>query len=242
MQISNQIKKSVGYDVKITMLLFAIIVTSSVAGQNLIQVFGYTISTGMLIFPLTFVLVATATEIYGFKFARSMIWTAGFCNLFMVTVILLFIKIPSSHAFVGDIAIYQKFSLRLAYLMSISTFAYVISEYVNAWLISRLSALVNGRFLLFRALFSISIAVTVDTWLVFPFFFSRQGNISAAVVETLMDIIIKISYEILLLPLVWFLVAYIRNKNNESRFSDLAPSLSYSSIDYLAISAEEKSK
>ena len=228
--------RSVRYDVKIAMLIFTILVTSSIAGQNLINVFGHNIATGMLLFPLTFPLVAAATELYGFEYTRSIIWTAAFCNMLMVFMIFLFTIIPSSRAYVGDPVLYHKFCDRLSYLVLISTFAYLISEYVNARIISKLGIWTSGNFLLFRALASISVAIMIDTWLIFPFFISRQKMLSVAIGETFIDMFVKIGYEILLLPLFWLLVEYVRYKEGRYYQEQLPEcSSSYSSVHYLQI-------
>ena len=82
-------------------------------------------------------------------------------------------------------------------------------------------------------------AVIIDTLFIFPFFFTRHHNLKDAITEALVDIVIKMFYEILLLPVIWLIVAYINYRNNQfylhSSFSGF-----YSSVDYLSHSKEEK--
>lgn len=235
--IINNTQKTAKSDLKIAMLMFVILIASSIAGQNFINLFDHNIATGMLIFPINFILVALITELYGFRYARSIILFAAFCNMILASIIILFTKIPSSSAYIGDALVYHKFCERLAHLIFISTCAYIISEYTNAWIISNLSRIFSGKFLLWRAFLSISIGVTVDTWLFFPIVLSRQNSTSAAAMETFFDMFVKIGYEMLLLPLFWILIEYSKyRKQNTSYFDNLPESaLPYSSVHYLKL-------
>ncbi len=236
MAINSMIKNNGNYDIKIAMFLYAILFTSLIAGQNLINIFGYTITSGMLIYPFTLHFIAAATELFGFKRARTMVWTTTVCNVFMISIIIAFTYLPSSAAaYIGDSEVYRDFSQGMAFLMSVSTYSYVISEYINAWIISKLRALTNGKLLLLRALFSTSVATIVDTLLVFPFFLTRQETLLEAMVGMFIVLGVKLIYDIIFLPLVWIIVAYVRYRdsslNNNSTDSMNSP---YSSVTYLS--------
>ena len=235
MMTSSIIKNNGNYDIKIAMFLYAILLTSLIAGQNLINIFGYTITSGMLIYSFTLHFIAAATELFGFKKARTMVWTTTVCNVFMISIIIAFTYLPSSAAYIGDSEVYRDFSQGMAFLMSVSTYSYVISEYINVWIISKLRALTNGKFLLLRALFSTSVATIADTLLVFPFFLTRQETLSEAMVGMFIVLGVKLIFDIIFLPLVWIIVAYVRYKdsslNNNSTDSMSSP---YSSVTYLS--------
>ena len=61
--------------------LFVIsLVTSNVCATKLVSIFGYTMAGGFFIFPLCFIFGDIITEVYGYKKARQLIWSAMLCN------------------------------------------------------------------------------------------------------------------------------------------------------------------
>jgi len=238
----NQVMMRARHDLKITMILFTILVTSTIAGQNFVTVFGYRVTSGTLIYPLTFPLVASLTELYGFRYTRSVIWTGAACNLIMALIIFLSTIIPSTHTFVGDVGMYHRFCSRMAELITLSTLAYLVSEYANAWIISRLGILTQGKFLLLRAFASISTAAAIDTWIIFPLFLSRQKYIGVAAKETFIYMLIKILMEVCLLPLFWIIVEFVKHK--EGGYSSEIPdgSLPFTSVHYMQIESVNTGK
>lgn len=233
MHVNNNIIKNFSYETIIAMCLYTIMITSIIAGQNAVKIFNHTITTGMLIFPLTYILVATSTELYGVKKTRIIILCASFGNLFMGGMIFLFTKLPISSSFIGNVQLYHQFSHRLSYFLFISTFAFVVSESANVWVISRLRLITGGKKLLLRAFLSTSSAVIIDSWILFPLSISfiKNAKLSQAIVETFLIMLIKIGYDMLLLPVFWVVVAIIKQKEGIGILSDCA--VPFSSITYL---------
>ncbi len=58
-----------------------IIAISNWFDARLVDIFGMVISPGALIFPITFLLSDTITEVYGYKHARRAIWSAFLFNV-----------------------------------------------------------------------------------------------------------------------------------------------------------------
>lgn len=236
MLANEKIQTAIGYDTIVAMSIYSILVTSIIAGQNTIRVFGHSITSGMLIFPLTYILIAVSTELCGVKRTRSVIFCTSLCNVFMGLIIFIFTKIPSPSSFLGDSIFYHNFSCRLSYFLFISTIAFMISENVNVWIISRLNFLTGWKMLIFRTFLSTSCAIIIDTWILFPLsiYFIKNNAIAQAIIDTFIIMIIKMAYDLFLLPVFWVIVAIIRRRekmltlDNSSSFA-----LPYSSISYL---------
>lgn len=217
------IEKREKYGMGLAMIVFTILTSGAIVGQNFITVFGLNnISTSMFITPIAFILVAAITELYGFRYARSVIWMFSVCSLFMAFLLFIFTKIPASNAYIGDVNVFHKFCIRLAIIVTSSAVISLISEHVNAWSISKLRMFTRGRFLLLRAFLSISFAVAIDTGLFFPFFILRQHyNITASFEEICLHISVKILFEVMLLPVFWLIVECIKLKEGEAEFDTL---------------------
>lgn len=204
------LKKDRALLIPLAVLVFLISITSCIVGQNFIQIGSVNLTTCILLFPWSFILVSVITESYGFRQSRHVIYSVAGCTYLMVAIIYLYTLIPTDDAFIGDPLLYKEFQKRLIFLMLVTATAYLVSEFCNAMILSYLKHLTSGRHMLLRVFFSISLATLIDTLLVFSFFSSRYTDIKLAVFETSMVLAIKITYEMLLLPVFWLMSNYIK--------------------------------
>lgn len=196
--------------------IYALILISCISGQNFLSINGYHFSAGIFIYQINFIIVAALAEVYGYRCARTVIMTVCIFNLFTAALFALFAYIPFENAHIANIEYFREFQRKLALLVFLSSFPYLVADNINAYLISKLKIMIGGRLLLLRGLIATSIAIIVDTWLVWPIFlYEHHGSIAKTIIETSIVTGIKIAYEIFLLPLLWLLVVYIRKTEND---------------------------
>lgn len=198
------------YHTFLALATYCILIASTISGQHLVTFFGLTVTSGMFVFPLTYMFIAASTELYGAETTRRTILYCTMANVTMLAIIYIFGHMPSERSAIGSAEVYRLFLERFSYVLAISTIAFSVSESVNVWLLSKLNMLTQGKWFLQRAFLSTVCAVTLDTLLVFPFFLSRQASLSQAVIEASMVLLIKIFYDIALLPFCWATVACIK--------------------------------
>ena len=182
----------------ISTVFYMILLSSSVAGQKLISVFGLTISAGSIIFPMTYMFIACITEVYGLKQARIVIFTGAICNIFVALYLYFVIAIPHAPFWQNQLTFAKTTTITAKILLN-STLAYIVSEYANAKIISKLKILLKGRWLLARAISSTSIAAIIDSTFMLPIIILNSPEKIFQIYLSL--IFFKISYEICLLPL-----------------------------------------
>lgn len=199
------------YHTFLAIATYCVLLTSVISGQNLINLFGLTVTSGMFVFPFTYMFIAASTELYGSETTRRTILYCALANAFMIGVIYLFSLMPSTKSAIGSAETYHLFLERFSYVLAISTVAFVVSEHVNVYLLSKLNVLTHGKRFIQRAFFSTVCAVTVDTLLVFPFFLSRHSTLSHAALEAFWVLGMKVFYDIALLPMCWGMVAGIKS-------------------------------
>jgi queuosine precursor transporter len=216
------------YLISVCMIFYMLLLSASIAGQKLLSVFGVVFSAGSLIFPITYMTIACITEVYGLKRARQVIITGAFCNLFVSGYLFVVIKVPHASFWVNQAA-FEKINLTTSSILLMSTVAYLASEYVNAKIIAKLKILLQGKWLLGRAITSTAIAAIVDSTLMLPIIFFNSPNVILKIFFTL--ITLKILYEIALLPFYWLTVEFL--KKEESTTQDVEPE-PYSSVSFMA--------
>lgn len=211
----------------ISIVFYMILLASSVAGQKLISIFGIIVSAGNIIFQISYMLIVCITELYGLKQAKRIIITGALCNLFVAYYLYLTVKIPSASFWLNQNN-YSQITLITSSILFTSTIAYVSSEIANATIVSKLKMFFRSKWFVIRAIFSTSTACVIDTIFMLPVIISHTPDKVALVCFSL--ILIKIIYSLLLIPIAWFLVGFL--KKHDPSFSDIG-SISFSSVSYL---------
>lgn len=174
----------------------------------------FTITAGVLVFPVSYIINDCVVEVYGFKKARLMIWM-GFISALIVAVMLqLAIILPG-----GKEWEHQK-AMELIYgsvprIMFASFTAFLCGSMVNAWVMSRMKAADTKRRFSLRAILSSLWGETVDSVIFFPIAFAGtfpwQTILSLIVTQALL----KTGYEIIILPVTIRVVKRLKRSEGD---------------------------
>jgi uncharacterized integral membrane protein (TIGR00697 family) len=206
----------------------AILVTSNVASSAKIvdlgvSLFGFwgipsvplAFDGGTLLFPIAYVLGDVFTEVYGFRLARRVIWT-GFIALSLCSLLFFVLaRLPADEVWEG----YAGTAAFNAILGGMSTggitiaslAGYLIGEFSNSAVLSRLKVVMKGRVLWVRAIVSSLVGEFLDS-LAFVFFASLTGVFGWELFLTLVltNYIFKVSIEVLVFPLTFLAVRKLK--------------------------------
>lgn len=191
----------------LSIIFYMILLSSALAGQKLILVFGMVISAGNLIFQLSYMLIACITELYKIKSAKSIILTGAACNIFVSFYFYLILKIPSPDYYINN-AEFSKIMLITSNILFNSTLAYVISEFSNVFIISNLRILFKNKYFFFRAVISVTLASIIDTIFMLPIILSRTPENAFKIFYSI--IFSKLLFSIILMPVLYILVIYLK--------------------------------
>jgi uncharacterized integral membrane protein (TIGR00697 family) len=166
---------------------------------------------GTLLFPLSYVIGDLLVEVYGFKVARRAIWT-GFLILALSSFFFFILRILPAEdtweAYAGSSAyeaILGGMSTGGIALASLS--GYLIGEFFNVAIHSRIKVLMNGRLLWVRTIGSSLAGELLDS-IIFVCVASLTGVFPRELFLTLVltNYLIKISLEVLMTPLTYISV------------------------------------
>jgi len=114
-----------------------------------------TFSAASIIFPLTYIISDITTEVYGYHFAKRVIWFSFFCDLTFSLMLYFIVKIPSDSAHMQSA--YHTVLGGLLRCVLAEALGVLIGAFVNAYLISKWKLLINGRLFWLRSIGSSSI-------------------------------------------------------------------------------------
>jgi uncharacterized integral membrane protein (TIGR00697 family) len=205
-------------------LFFVIcLIISNLGATKLINLLGLTVPGGIVIFPLLYVLNDALTEVYGFRASRQIIWVAMLCNMVISVVLYFIVLIPSgTEAWTNADAFKSVFSLSPLIFIA-STLSYLIGELINATIIAWLKIKMSGKLFAFRAIFSTLIGAFVETVIFCFMVFANKMDFLTLMSIVLNMICIKVSYEILIMPVTLKCINYLKNREGLDVFE--APNL-----------------
>lgn len=125
---------------------------------------------GTIIFPASYLVADMIAEVYGYKIARQLLWSAIFCQLLISVCILAVLHLPTPSGWhnEGAFDIVLGNALRYALASTIGNFA---GEFINIYFITKFKILMKGRYFWLRSLASTCIGEFVLTLIVFSITF-----------------------------------------------------------------------
>lgn len=197
----------------LTILFVSAMLISNVITSKQIQLpFGITMTGAIVIFPITYILSDVFSEVYGYKWSRVTCYFAFSMNLLMVLVFSFVIKTPAPSYWTNQ----EAFATVLGStprVMGASLLAYVIGDFVNDRVFRKMKAKHSDELKGFgwRAIVSSFFGEFCDSLVFLPIAFLGQMPLKTLATMTVCQVLIKTSYEVVILPLTT-LVAKKANK------------------------------
>lgn len=201
----------------LTILFVICLMTSNLAATKLCQFGPLTLPGGIIIFPLMYVLNDILTEVYGFTASRKVILTALICNLFMTVVLSIVVYFPPAAEWSNNEAYSGVFSLSPRIFVA-SFSSYFIGELINATVISLLKIKLQGKFFIFRAIFSTWAGALIETVIFVTIAFSSVLPFEYLVRTIITLTTIKVLYELAVMPFTVKIVSFLKNAESTDSF------------------------
>ena len=212
-----------GAFVVVAALFVTVLVTSNIIAIKLIHVgtlpFQFLgsdllfLPAAMLVFPVSYIIGDVLTEVYGFKLARGVIWLGFACNALAALFIWLAGIVPAV-VFWGDQDAFDVILGQARWVLLGSFAAYLVGEFSNSMVLSRLKNFTNGRFLWLRTVGSTVVGQGFDSFVFIFIAFGIGGDLPT---DQLFRIVLiqwcaKIVYEALATPLTYLVVNYLKRR------------------------------
>lgn len=212
-------------NVSVRFMLMAIVFVVCLIAANLLETkvldfFGITtITAGMLIFPISYIINDCIAEVWGFKRISLVIWVAFAMNFFVVSVGLLAVHLPAAPYWDGE----EHFNFVFSFaprIVSASLIAFLCGSFTNAYIISKMKIAHKGKHFSLRAIASTVAGETIDSLIFFPIAFGGLIAVSDLVILGLTQIVMKSLYEVIILPVTSRLVKRLKEVEDCDTYDD----------------------
>ena len=202
--------------------LIVCLITSNFFVPRVWQVAGLPLqlSGAVLLFPVSYILNDCITEVYGYRKVRLVIWLAFALSAFVAIMAQLVCWLPApleegskpiADSFNGLFSMVPKTT-------AASLVAFFCGSTVNAWVMSRMKVNSEGRAFGLRAILSSVGGEVVDSVIFFPVVFWGIMPLPAVLKIAAMQVLAKVSYEIVVLPLTTVLVRRLKKVEGVDTF------------------------
>ncbi len=192
-------------------LFVAVLLISNLASTKILSLWLFTFDGGTILFPLSYIFGDILTEVYGYQRSRKVIWTGFGAALLMSLVLWVVQELPPA----ADWPNQQAFESLLGFVPRIvlaSLVAYFAGAFSNAYLMSKLKLMTQGKYLWVRTIGSTLIGEGIDTviFCLIAFYGILPNEILVSIIIS--NYIFKSGVEIMFTPLTYRLVGFLKKQ------------------------------
>ena len=205
-------------------MLFSILFCVCLIAANILEtkqlsVLGISLTGGLIVFPISYIINDCVCEVWGFQKARLLIWTGFAMNFFFVAMGALCDWIPGAPYWTNEAGFHAIFGLapRVA---AASFVAFIVGSFANAYVMSKMKIRDKGRNFSLRAILSTIVGESFDSVIFFPL--ALGGVVPTEELPKLMlwQVLLKTVYEVIALPITIRIVKALKEHEGEDTYDN----------------------
>ena len=185
------------------------LIAANLLETKVIQIGSLTVTAGLLVFPISYIINDCIAEVWGFKKARLIIWSGFAMNFFVVALGLIAVAIPAAPFWEGEEHFDFVFGMAPR-IVAASLMAFLVGSFLNAYVMSKMKVASRGRHFSARAILSTLAGETADSLIFFPVAFGGIIAWRGLLIMMCIQIILKSMYEVIILPVTIRVVKAIK--------------------------------
>ena len=185
------------------------LIAANLLETKVIQIGSLTVTAGLLVFPISYIINDCIAEVWGFKKARLIIWSGFAMNFFVVALGLIAVAIPAAPFWEGEEHFDFVFGMATR-IVAASLMAFLVGSFLNAYVMSKMKVASQGRNFSARAIWSTVVGETADSLIFFPVAFGGVIAWKELLIMMGIQIVLKSLYEVMILPVTIRVVKAIK--------------------------------
>jgi len=203
----------------VVLLLSNVIGAEKRSFVNLPGIGPWPFGAGILFFPISYLIDDVLTEVYGYARARRAIW-AGFVALaFMALMEWTVVHLPVASGWTGQQAYERVFGSGWRIIVA-SMSAFFVGDFIESVVMAKLKIWSEGRHLWMRFWGSTIVGEGIDSLIFYPlaFYGMTDWPLGSLLIIMRNQFILKVSWEILLTPVTYAVVGWLKRKEGVDVF------------------------
>ncbi len=194
-------KQQVSLSFMLMGILFSVcLIAANLLETKVVVIGGLSVTCGLLVFPVSYIINDCIAEVWGFAKARTIIWCGFAMNFFVVALGLISVQLPAAPFWEGEEHFNFVFGMAPR-IVAGSLLAFLAGSFLNAYVMSRMKIQSQGRHFSLRAIVSTLVGETADSLVFFPIAFGGILAVGDLAMMMGVQIVLKSLYEVVILPL-----------------------------------------
>ena len=185
------------------------LIAANLLETKVIQIGSLTVTAGLLVFPISYIINDCIAEVWGFKKVRLIIWSGFAMNFFVVSLGLIAVAIPAAPFWEGEEHFDFVFGMAPR-IVAASLMAFLVGSFLNAYVMSKMKIASQGKNFSARAIWSTVVGETADSLIFFPVAFGGIIAWKELLIMMGIQIVLKSMYEVMILPVTIRVVKAIK--------------------------------
>lgn len=195
------------------------LIAANLLETKVIQLGPLTLTAGLLVFPVSYIINDCIAEVWGFRKARLIIWSGFAMNFFVVALGLIAVALPPAPFWDGTEHFNFVFGMAPR-IVAASLTAFLVGSFLNAYVMSRMKLRSRGRHFSLRAVASTLAGETADSLLFFPIAFGGLIGWRELAAMMAVQVVLKSLYEVLVLPLTVRVVRLVKRVDGSDAYDE----------------------
>ena len=213
-------KQSVSVSFMLMGILFNVcLIAANLLETKVIQLGGLTVTAGLLVFPVSYILNDCISEVWGFRKARLVIWSGFAMNFFVVALGLVAVALPAAPFWEGEEHFNFVFGMAPRIVLA-SLLAFLAGSFLNAYVMSRMKIASQGKRFAWRAITSTLVGETADSLIFFPIAFGGVIAWPELLVMMGIQVVLKSLYEVIILPVTMRVVRVVKRVDGSDVYDE----------------------
>jgi len=195
--------------VVIAAIFVTCLITANTIAVKVISLGPFILPAAIIIFPLSYIFGDILTEVYGYRWARRIIWLGFLCNLIFVIFAWVGQVLPPAPFWEGQGA-YESILGYTPRLLAASFLGYLVGEFANSFVLAKMKILTRGRWLWSRTIGSTIVGQGLDTSIFITL--AYIGTPTFVLVMILYHWLAKTVLEAIATPFTYAVVNFLKKK------------------------------
>ena len=195
------------------------LITANVLETKQLSMGLFSITGGLIVFPISYIINDCVCEVWGYGKARLLIWLGFAMNFLFVAFGALCDVLPAAPYWHNEEGFHAIFGLAPRIALA-SFLAFLVGSFVNAYVMSRMKISSGGKNFSARALMSTVYGETADSIIFFPLALGGVVPTNELPVLIISQVVLKTLYEIVILPVTIRVVKATKRHEGEDAYDN----------------------
>jgi uncharacterized integral membrane protein (TIGR00697 family) len=193
----------------ISAIFVTCLITANIIVVKIVSFGPFMLPAAIVVFPVSYIFGDILTEVYGYQWARRVIWLGFVCNLIFVFFAWVGQILPPAPFWTAQSA-YQNILGQTPRILAASFIGYLAGEFANSFVLAKMKLVTQGRWLWTRTIGSTVVGQALDTSIFLTLAFI--GTSSFVPLMILYHWLAKVGFESVATPFTYVLVNYLKRK------------------------------